>query len=134
MKTQLNETKRMQQLAGVINESQLNEDEGIHSDIEQDLINGEWESTEDQIAYLQDIINFCQQKIAEIGHSDSHALQSMHSSGSIKSISGPSLNACTGQTTAQEVYLQSWHSPVTTYAIHFFLVINFLTFLISNLI
>jgi hypothetical protein len=70
MKTQINETKRMQQLAGVINESQLNEDEGIHSDIEQDLMNGEWESTEDQIAYLQDIINFCQQKIAEIGQED----------------------------------------------------------------
>ena len=70
MKTQINETKRMQQLAGVINESQLNEDEGIHSDIEQDLMNGEWESTEDQITYLQDIINFCQQKIAEIGQED----------------------------------------------------------------
>lgn len=70
MKTQLNEIKRMQQLAGVINESQLNEDEGIHSDIEQDLMNGEWESTENQIAYLQDIINFCQQKIAEIGQED----------------------------------------------------------------
>ena len=70
MKIQINEIKRMQHLAGVINESQLNEDEGIHSDIEQDLINGEWESTEDQIAYLQDIINFCQQKIAEIGQED----------------------------------------------------------------
>lgn len=44
-----------------------NEDLGIFNDIEQDLMQGDFESTEDQIAYLQDVINFCQQKIAELG-------------------------------------------------------------------
>ena len=67
MKTQIKELKRIQQLAGILNESQLNEEEGIHYDIEQDLFQGEFESVEDKIDYLQDIINFCQQKINELG-------------------------------------------------------------------
>ena len=51
-----------------IEEGQLKEEEeyGIYNDIEQDLMQGDFESTEDQIDYLQDIINFCQQKIAEL--------------------------------------------------------------------
>ena len=64
MKKQLNEIKRMQQLAGVIKESQqLNED--IHDDIDQDLMNGDLDQ-EEQIEYLRDIINYCQSKINEI--------------------------------------------------------------------
>jgi len=38
----------------------------IYNDIEQDLMNGGFESTEDQVEYLQDIIKFCQEKIKEI--------------------------------------------------------------------
>jgi hypothetical protein len=62
MKIQLNEIRRMQQLAGVINENQ-----GIEGDIEQDLMQGEFESEDAQIEYLQGIITFCQQKIDELG-------------------------------------------------------------------
>jgi len=56
---EMNETKRMQQLAGMTNES-------IEYDIEQDLMQGEFESTDDQVAYLQSIIDFCNNKIAEL--------------------------------------------------------------------
>jgi hypothetical protein len=52
---------RMQQLAGMINENQ-----GIEYDIEQDLMQGEFESADDQVAYLQSIIDFCNNKIAEL--------------------------------------------------------------------
>jgi pyruvate/2-oxoglutarate dehydrogenase complex dihydrolipoamide acyltransferase (E2) component len=55
--------KRMQQLAGMLNE---NDQPGIYFDIEQDLMHGEFESTDDQIEYLQDVINFCNSKIAEL--------------------------------------------------------------------
>lgn len=55
------ELKRIQQLAGV-----LKENDGIENDIEQDLMHGEFESVEDQVGYLQNIINFCQNKIAEL--------------------------------------------------------------------
>jgi hypothetical protein len=58
---EMNETKRMQQLAGVINENQ-----GIENDIEQDLMNGGFEGADDQIEYLQSIITFCNNKIAEL--------------------------------------------------------------------
>lgn len=58
---EMNETKRMQQLAGMVNENQ-----GIEYDIEQDLMQGEFESTDDQVAYLQSIIDFCNNKIAEL--------------------------------------------------------------------
>ena len=47
------------------NES-LNEGSNIEYDIEQDLMQGEFESTDDQVAYLQSIINFCNNKIAEL--------------------------------------------------------------------
>jgi hypothetical protein len=47
------------------NES-LNEGSNIEYDIEQDLMQGEFESTDDQIAYLQSIIDFCNNKIAEL--------------------------------------------------------------------
>jgi hypothetical protein len=58
---EMNETKRMQQLAGVINENY-----GIENDIEQDLMNGGFEGADDQIEYLQSIITFCNNKIAEL--------------------------------------------------------------------
>jgi hypothetical protein len=64
MKKQINEIRRMQQLAGVIKESQqLNED--IHDDIDQDLMNGDFDQ-EGQIEYLKDVISYCQSKINEI--------------------------------------------------------------------
>lgn len=65
MKKQLNEIKRMQQLAGM-----LKEEDSIENDIEQDLILGEFESNDAKIDYLQDIINFCQQKIDELEQED----------------------------------------------------------------
>ena len=55
------ELKRIQQLAGV-----LRENDGIETDIEQDLMHGEFESVNDQVGYLQSIIDFCQNKIAEL--------------------------------------------------------------------
>jgi hypothetical protein len=55
------ELKRIQQLAGV-----LKENNGIEDDIEQDLMHGEFESVNDQVGYLQNIIDFCQNKIAEL--------------------------------------------------------------------
>ena len=58
---EMNETKRMQQLAGMVNENH-----GIEDDIEQDLMHGDFESTDRQIEYLQSIIDFCQNKIAEL--------------------------------------------------------------------
>jgi hypothetical protein len=98
---EMNEIKRMQQLAG-LNESfnkdiedialthsntspntppgatagtspkqsedKVNENDqpGIYFDIEQDLEHGEFTGVEDQIEYLQDVINFCNSKIAEL--------------------------------------------------------------------
>jgi len=61
MKQKINEIKRMQQLAGMIKEEY-----GIENDIEQDLMQGEFESTDAQVAYLQSIITFCNNKIAEL--------------------------------------------------------------------
>jgi len=61
MKQQLNEIKRIQELAGILNEA-----DGIENDIEQDLMQGEFEGADDQIKYLQSIIDFCQNKIAEL--------------------------------------------------------------------
>jgi hypothetical protein len=58
---EMNETKRMQHLAGMINENY-----GIENDIEQDLMNGGFEGADDQIEYLQSIITFCNNKIAEL--------------------------------------------------------------------
>jgi len=44
----------------------INENYGIENDIEQDLMNGGFEDADDQIEYLQSIIDFCQNKIAEL--------------------------------------------------------------------
>jgi len=61
MKQQLNEIKRIQELAGILNEA-----DGIENDIEQDLMQGDFEDVEGQIEYLQEIISFCERKIAEL--------------------------------------------------------------------
>jgi archaellum component FlaC len=58
---EMNENKRMQQLAGMIKEEY-----SIENDIEQDLMQGEFEGANGQIEYLQSIIDFCQNKIAEL--------------------------------------------------------------------
>ena len=49
-----------------LKDESLNEGDSIENDIEQDLMQGEFESTDDQIAYLQSIIDFCNNKIAEL--------------------------------------------------------------------
>jgi hypothetical protein len=64
MKQQLNEIKRMQQLAGVITKSQLNED--IIDDIDDDLIYGDFKDKQDQIGYLEFVIEHCQKLIRQI--------------------------------------------------------------------
>src|SRR6185503_11975357 len=56
-------------------------------------------------------------KIASTGHSGTHRVQSMHSSGSITSMFGPSRKQSTGQTSTQSVYLHLMQLSVTTYAI-----------------
>ena len=58
---EMNELKRIQQLAGMIKEEY-----SIENDIEQDLMQGEFEDADGQIEYLQSIIDFCQNKIAEL--------------------------------------------------------------------
>jgi len=47
-------------------ESVVKEEYGIENDIEQDLINSDFEGADDQIEYLKSIIDFCQNKIAEL--------------------------------------------------------------------
>src|SRR6185503_10859879 len=54
-------------------------------------------------------------KIASTGHSATHRVQSMHSSGSITSMFGPSRKQSTGQTSTQSVYLHLMQDSVTTY-------------------
>src|SRR5689334_24210875 len=54
-------------------------------------------------------------KIASTGHSATHRVQSMHSSGSITSMFGPSRKQSTGQTSTQSVYLHFTQDSVTTY-------------------
>lgn len=73
MKQNINEIKKMQRIAGMITESEYQEsmmseetEVGINNDIEQDLMQGDFDSVEDKIAYLKDIIEFCQKKIQEI--------------------------------------------------------------------
>src|SRR5258706_16103596 len=56
-------------------------------------------------------------KMASTGHSATHSVQSMHSSGSITSMFGPSRKQSTGQTSTQSVYLHFTHDSVTTYVI-----------------
>src|SRR5688572_18763157 len=53
-------------------------------------------------------------KIASTGHSGTHSVQSMHSSGSITSMFGPSRKQSTGHTSTQSVYLHLMHDSVTT--------------------
>src|SRR5205085_10823402 len=53
-------------------------------------------------------------KIASTGHSATHNVQSMHSSGSITRKLEPSRKQSTGQTSTQSVYLQRIQLSVTT--------------------
>src|SRR6185295_8708817 len=53
-------------------------------------------------------------KIAFTGHSGSHSVQSMHSSGSMTRKFGPSWKQSTGQTSTQSVYLHLMQASVTT--------------------
>src|ERR1041385_6897243 len=53
-------------------------------------------------------------KIASTGHSGTHSVQSMHSSGSITSMLGPSRKQSTGHTSTQSVYLHLIQDSVTT--------------------
>src|SRR5499426_4281762 len=53
-------------------------------------------------------------KIASTGHSASHSVQSMHSSGSMTSMFGPSWKQSTGHTSTQSVYLHLIQASVTT--------------------
>src|SRR6478672_11500344 len=54
-------------------------------------------------------------KMASTGHSGTHRVQSMHSSGSMTSMLGPSRKQSTGQTSTQSVYLHFTQDSVTTY-------------------
>src|SRR5690242_2934281 len=54
-------------------------------------------------------------KIAFTGHSATHKVQSMHSSGSITRKFGPSWKQSTGHTSTQSVYLQLMQLSVTTW-------------------
>src|SRR5258708_34843435 len=56
-------------------------------------------------------------KIASTGHSATQSVQSMHSSGSMTSMFGPSRKQSTGQTSTQSVYLHFTQDSVTTYVI-----------------
>ena len=49
-----------------LKDESLNEGDNIEDDIEQDLMHGEFESTDAQLEYLQSIIDFCNNKIAEL--------------------------------------------------------------------
>src|ERR1700676_2489710 len=54
--------------------------------------------------------------MASTGHSGSHSVQSMHSSGSITRKFGPSWKQSTGQTSTQSIYLHLMQLSVTTNA------------------
>src|SRR5258708_9433618 len=54
-------------------------------------------------------------KIASTGHSATQSVQSMHSSGSMTRMFGPSRQQSTGQTSTQSVYLHLMQDSVTTY-------------------
>src|SRR5688572_7009957 len=54
------------------------------------------------------------EKMASTGHSGSHSVQSMHSSGSMTRKFGPSWKQSTGQTSTQSVYLQRMQFSTTT--------------------
>ena len=53
-------------------------------------------------------------KIAPTGHSSTHSVQSMHSSGSITRKFGPAWKQSTGHTSTQSVCLQLMQFSVTT--------------------
>src|ERR1700741_3799324 len=53
--------------------------------------------------------------MASTGHSATHSVQSMHSSGSMTKVLGPSRKQSTGQTSTQSVYLHLMQDSVTTY-------------------
>src|SRR5688572_28714497 len=57
--------------------------------------------------------------MALTGHSGMHTAQSMHSSGSITSMFGPSRKQSTGQTSTQSVYLHLIQDSVTTWVMFF---------------
>src|SRR5258706_12099507 len=57
-------------------------------------------------------------KIASTGHSATQSVQSMHSSGSMTSMFGPSRKQSTGQTSTQWVYLHFTQDSVTTYVMN----------------
>lgn len=65
MEKPINEIKRMQQLAGIINETLLKEID-IIDNIDDDLMNGGFEDEQGQIEYLQGIIEYCQTLIKQI--------------------------------------------------------------------
>src|SRR5579864_5894796 len=54
--------------------------------------------------------------MASTGHSGSHSVQSMHSSGSMTRKFGPSWKQSTGQTSTQSMYLHLMQLSVTTNA------------------
>src|SRR5499427_5659136 len=54
------------------------------------------------------------EKIASTGHSGSHSVQSMHSSGSMVRKFGPSWKQSTGHTSTQSMYLHLMQFSVTT--------------------
>ena len=54
------------------------------------------------------------EKMASTGHSGSHRVQSMHSSGSMTSMFGPSWKQSTGHTSTQSMYLHLMQFSVTT--------------------
>lgn len=56
---EMNETKRMQQLAGMIKED-------IEDDIDDDLLSGNFKDKQDQIEYLKYVIEHCQKLIQQI--------------------------------------------------------------------
>src|SRR4051812_10904249 len=59
-------------------------------------------------------------KIASTGHSATQRVQSMHSSGSMTSMFGPSRKQSTGHTSTQSVYLHFTQDSVTTYVMEAF--------------
>ena len=60
--------------------------------------------------------------MALTGHSGMHTAQSMHSSGSITSMFGPSRKQSTGHTSTQSVYLQRMQFSETTWVMALWLV------------
>ena len=64
----INTPKEIKDVSSDLTENQINEygESGIYKDIEDDLMNGEFESEQEQIEYLQGIIDFCQEQIASL--------------------------------------------------------------------